>query len=162
MMRSNSSGRVKRSACSRKLGEDGAEALGGGLGGAAKSWLPTPAGGPEAPSARKPSSSGTPWLVAQAANGVHRLRAEAAAHREVVDDAIEADVVRRVIEQAEDGQDVFDLFALVEPDSADDSVGDVADAERFFHHAALGGRPVHHRDLVAADTAWIGSAGGSR
>ena len=44
-----------------------------------------------------------------------------------------ADVVGRVVEQAEDGQDVLDLLALVEADAADDPVGDVADPERLFN-----------------------------
>jgi hypothetical protein len=56
------------------------------------------------------------------------------------------------VEEAEDGEDVFDLLAVVEADSADDPVRDVADAERLLQDAALGCRPVHHGERVSAAT----------
>ena len=80
---------------------------------------------------------------------VERLRAETATQRHVVDDPGQADLVGRVVQEAEDGQDVLDLLAVVEADAADDPVGDVADPKRLLQDAALRRRPVHDRDVVA-------------
>ena len=63
------------------------------------------------------------------------------------EDPFEAQPVVRIVEQAEDGEHVLDFLAFVEAHAADDAVGDVGDAERFFQHAALGGRAVHDRDV---------------
>ncbi len=49
----------------------------------------------------------------------------------------------------------LDLFAIVEPDPADDLVGEIADAKRFFQHATLGGRAVHDRKILATQTAQL-------
>ena len=61
-----------------------------------------------------------------------------------VDDAAHGDVVRRVDHHAQIGQDVLDLLAVVEPQSAIHAVFDAALHERLFNHAGLRVRAVEH------------------
>ena len=55
------------------------------------------------------------------------------------------------MEQAKRGQDVLDLFALVEADTADDLVRNTAEPQRLFNGPALRCGAVHHGDVVVGD-----------
>ena len=73
--------------------------------------------------------------------------ADPAARR--VDDPRERHRVGRVRDQAQVGDRVLDLGALVELRAPDHLVGDLEPHQRVLEHAALGVDPVEDRDLVA-------------
>ena len=63
-----------------------------------------------------------------------------------VDHAPEADVIVRVHQQAEVGECVLDLLALVEPDAADDLVAEAFPDERVLERARLRVGAIEHAD----------------
>ena len=67
-----------------------------------------------------------------------------------VDDALEGDGVVRVVDEAEEGEEVFDFAAGVEAGAADDAVGDAAAEEGFFDDAGLGVGAIHDGDVAGA------------
>ena len=73
-----------------------------------------------------------------------------------------ATVSAGIVQQAERGQDVLDLLALVEADTADDLVGDAAEAERLLNGPALRRRAVHDGDVVVGDAVQTRPCAGSR
>ena len=75
---------------------------------------------------------------------VHHALADAA--RRHVDHAPQADVVVRVDDQLQVGERVLDFLALVEPDAADDLVGEALAHQRVFDRARLRVGAVEHGD----------------
>ena len=71
--------------------------------------------------------------------------ADAAAGR--VQDPAQADQILGVGQHPQVGQDVAHLFALVEPDAADDLVRQTEPDEDLFEHPGLGVGPVEHRHV---------------
>ena len=71
------------------------------------------------------------------------------AARRDVDDAHEAGVVVRVLQQPQVGQRVFDLGALKKPQTAIHPVGHTGVEQRGFHHPALRVAAVQQRDFLA-------------
>ena len=72
------------------------------------------------------------------------------ASRGDVEDPQQAHVVGRVRDEPEVREDVLDLGAVVEPQPADDPVGDVLAAELLLEEPRLGVDPVEERDLLEA------------
>ena len=79
---------------------------------------------------------------------IHRRIADAA--RGNVDDPSQADDVRGILQHPQIGDDVLDLFAVVEPQAAEDPVRDAPVAERVLKGPRLGVRAVQDRDLAQA------------
>ena len=77
-------------------------------------------------------------------------RAVADAAGRDVDDAHQGDGVERVLDQAQVGEQVLHLAALVEAGAADEPVRDVAADERLFDRPGLRVRPVHDGDVLVA------------
>ena len=77
---------------------------------------------------------------------LHHALADAAGRH--VDHPPQADVVVRVQDELEVGQRVLDLLALVEPDAADDLVGNAGAAEGVFERSRLRVGAVEDRDGV--------------
>ena len=97
----------------------------------------------------RPASSGGRSVVAVELDRLERLHhALADAARRHVDDAAQADVVVRVEDQPQVGERVLDFLALVEPDAADDLVGDAGPPQRVFDRARLGVGAVEDGDRV--------------
>ena len=61
-----------------------------------------------------------------------------------VDDAAQADVIRRIDDDAQVGHHVADFLAVIELLTAKDLIGDAGAHEHFFHHAGLGVGAVEH------------------
>ena len=74
----------------------------------------------------------------------HDALADAA--RRHVDHAPQADVVVRIDDEPHVGERVLDLLALVEPDAADDLVGDAFAHQRVLDRARLGVGAIEHGD----------------
>ena len=62
-----------------------------------------------------------------------------------VDDAAHGNIIRRVNHHAQIRQNILNLFAVVEPEAAVDSVFDAGAHKRFFHHTGLRIGSVKHR-----------------
>ncbi len=77
---------------------------------------------------------------------VKRCLADAAARRG--DRAPKGDVVGRVDDQTQVGEQVLDLAPLVESHAAHDDVGNARPAERVLENARLGIGPVEERDIT--------------
>ena len=75
---------------------------------------------------------------------LHHALADAA--RRHVDHPAQADVVVRVDDQPHVGERVLDFLALVEPDAADDLVGEPLAHQRVFNRARLRVGAIEHRD----------------
>ena len=88
------------------------------------------------PAASSGGASATTSSGADRLERIHHALADAASRN--VDDAAQADIVVRVDDQLEVGQRVLDFFALVEPDAADDLVGNAVAHQRVFNRARLG------------------------
>jgi soluble P-type ATPase len=54
-----------------------------------------------------------------------------------IDDALEREAIERIIDEADIGEDIFDLFAFIELYSSVDTVGDIFADERFFDESRL-------------------------
>ena len=87
--------------------------------------------------------------LARAASCSCSMRARADAARREVDDAQEAGVVVRVLDQAQVGQRVLDLGALEEAQAAVHLVRHAGVEQRALDHPALRVAAVEHRDLAA-------------
>ena len=81
--------------------------------------------------------------------GSHRGGADPALGR--VDDPLGCDLVGGVHKEAEVGQDVLDLAALVEPDPTDHLVGDAGPDQLFLDRSALGVGPIEDGDLFGIE-----------
>ena len=84
---------------------------------------------------------------------LYRCRADAA--RWGVDDTEEGDVILRVDEAGDGGEDILDFAAVEKAFSADESIGDFHAAEVFLQKARLGVHAVDHREVFPRDTACI-------
>ena len=80
-----------------------------------------------------------------------RLGPDAAARG--VDDAGGGDVVAGIEGGAEVGEDVFDLFSVIEAEAADDPVVDAVLAQLFFEESALGVDPVEDGEILGVGAA---------
>ena len=86
-----------------------------------------------------------PASVARARTLLERLHdALADAARRHVDDPPQADVVVRIDDEPHVGQRVLDFLALVEPDAADDLVGEPFAHQRVFNRPRLRVGPIEH------------------
>ena len=101
-----------------------------------------------------PPAAGRPAAAAVSASSAELNRLERLHHaladaaRRHVDDAPQADVVVRIEHQPQVGERVLDFLALVEPDAADDLVGDAGAAQRVFDRARLRVGAIQDRDRV--------------
>ncbi len=77
---------------------------------------------------------------------LQRLRADAAARH--VDDALEGQIVGRLMDEAEIGHRVADFLALVEARAADDAIGQAEGDEPFLELARLEAGAHQDRDLA--------------
>ncbi len=77
---------------------------------------------------------------------LHRLRADAAARH--VDDALECQIVGRLMDEAEIGHGVADFLALVKARAADDAIGQAEREEPFLELARLEAGAHQDRDLA--------------
>ena len=85
-------------------------------------------------------------LVGPVLKFTQRFRANLAVGH--VDDALQAQVVIGVDQQAQVGDHVFDFFALIEFAAADDLVGDIQAHELLFQGTGLGVSAVHDGDIA--------------
>jgi len=97
---------------------------------------------------RKPTGHRDAQLAAPRCQCRHGLIADAA--RWHVDHAHEADIIRGVVDEPQVGKRILDLFALVEPRTAHQPVGDAARHKRIFQRTGLRIRAVHDRTVAQA------------
>ena len=108
-------------------------------------YAPT-ANWPRPPAAGRRASSGNvvvAWPGCDVLERLHHALADAA--RRHVDHPPQADVVVRIDDEPHVGQRVLDFLALVEPDAADDLVGDALAHQRVFNRPRLRVGAIQHR-----------------
>ena len=152
MIWSNSSGTLRVEASARHLAQHPAE-IGEGQRRASRELTPVN-GGVALRQVEQHLAGGDSCLAGDRVQGEDGLVADAA--RRDVDHPVERDLIRRVVDQAQEGDHILDFAPAVEPLRAHQPVGQPRLQEGFFNDAGLRVGAVHHGavaglELLAGD-----------
>ena len=89
---------------------------------------------------------------------LHRCRTDAA--RRGVDDAKKGNIILRVDEAGDGGQDILDLAPVEKAFSADEAVGDFHAAQVFLKEPGLSIHAVNHREVLPRNPACVADGSG--